>query len=355
MRGHSFTFIALLTAALALPQTVDAQLSPRGVMGAFTAPFREMLGHHPHAHRHRARESQTARAAPAQSAASGIDALPGWPSAYDDALGFIFWPADYAQKVRSHGFDVLAAAILETPQKPVRTAATTGASDSAPTPCNGADETQGAWLAGRIKQTVDLTPAQRDALGHFQDALAQSIKTIEAACQDTSTMPPINRLNAATQRLWAVRDAAIYIRAPLDAFYNSLSKEQKAKFVWTPPQPRQDTKAAKAGMATQFQACAAPGMAASEKLLKNIEQEVHPTTAQADSMDALRKTTSDMAKMLSASCAAPVPADPPARLDSVNAELSSLSYAATSEQIALNNFYAQLDDAQKQKFDSIGQ
>jgi hypothetical protein len=354
MRGHSFYFIAILTAALALPLPVEAQLSPRGVMGAFTAPFRQMLGHHPRLHRHHAREAQTARAAPAQPAAAGIDALPGWPSAYDDALGFIFWPADYAQKVRSRGFDVLAAAVLETPRKPA-SAATTGASDSASAPCNGADGTQGAWLAGRIEQTVDLTPTQRDALGHFKDALAQSIKTIEAACQDTSAMPPINRLNAVTQRLWAVRDAAIYVRAPLEAFYNSLGKEQKAKFAWTPPQPQQDAKAANAGMTRQFQACAGQGMAASEKMLKTIEQEARPTAAQADSMEALRKTTSDMAKMLSASCAAPVPADPPARLDSANAELSSLSYAATSEQIALNNFYAQLDQQQKQKFDSIGQ
>jgi len=43
-----------------------------------------------------------------------------------------------------------------------------------------------------------------------------------------------------------------------------------------------------------------------------------------------------------------------ARLDAANDHLSNLSYAATSMEIALDGFYAQLDDGQKAKFDSLG-
>jgi hypothetical protein len=71
-------------------------------------------------------------------------------------------------------------------------------------------------------------------------------------------------------------------------------------------------------------------------------------------MEALRQSTSEMVKMLSASCAQAIPAAPLARLDSAGVQLSRLSYAATSEQIALNNFYAALDADQKAKFDSLG-
>jgi hypothetical protein len=41
-----------------------------------------------------------------------------------------------------------------------------------------------------------------------------------------------------------------------------------------------------------------------------------------------------------------------ARLDSANNQLLSASYAATSLEIALYGFYAQLDDNQKARFDS---
>jgi hypothetical protein len=61
-----------------------------------------------------------------------------------------------------------------------------------------------------------------------------------------------------------------------------------------------------------------------------------------------------MAKLLTASCAQSIPVDPIARLDSANDQLTAISYAATSVEIALDGFYAQLDEAQKDKFDSIG-
>jgi hypothetical protein len=70
-------------------------------------------------------------------------------------------------------------------------------------------------------------------------------------------------------------------------------------------------------------------------------------------MEALRKMSTDMAKLLTASCAQPIPADPVARLDSANNQLSSMGYTATSLEIAFDGFYAQLDDDQKAGFDVL--
>ncbi len=184
----------------------------------------------------------------------------------------------------------------------------------------------------------------------------KSIKNIKAGCGDGSSLAPLDRLTASLEELWAVRDSGIYIRAPLKAFYNSLSDAQKAGFEWKQPQGNsaQNSKAADSGMARQYQACAAPSLESSELMLKEIEEKVRPSKQQAASMQALRKTSAEMAKLLTASCAQPIPADPVARLNSANNQLSSMSYAATSLEIALDGFYAQLDHDQKARFDSLG-
>jgi hypothetical protein len=60
-----------------------------------------------------------------------------------------------------------------------------------------------------------------------------------------------------------------------------------------------------------------------------------------------------MAKLLIASCAQPVPADPMARLDSADDQLTAMNYAATTVQVAFDDFYGKLDNEQKARFDSL--
>ena len=359
MQGRNLLLIAIVAAAIGASPPAGAQLSPFGIIGGFASHVRHMFGHFghfPRAHHSdavsKAESSHVAQDTHGQTAALAGAGPAAWPNALNDVLGFTFWPRDYAQQVRSRGFDVIAAAIVEAPRQPTRSA-TTGArvADSAATPCQE-DETKGNWLKGRIEQTVTLSPAQHGALDRLKSALAQSITAIDAGCEDTASLSPIDRISATTQRLWAVRDAGINIRAPLAAFYDSLSAAQKASFELKQPQKQQDAKSA--GNERQFQACAAAGMAPAERLVAQIEQKIKPSKDQAASVESLRKSSSDMAKLLSASCGEPVPADPLSRLDAADAKLSRLSYAATSEQIALNTFYAQLDADQRVKFDSLG-
>ena len=42
------------------------------------------------------------------------------------------------------------------------------------------------------------------------------------------------------------------------------------------------------------------------------------------------------------------------RLDDANNQLTAINYAATTVQIAFNEFYARLDGAQKTRFGSLG-
>ena len=212
------------------------------------------------------------------------------------------------------------------------------------------------WPASQIGEDDKLDATQRAALGKLQAAIAAAVKTIKAGCRDRQAQQPLERLKATVQELWTVRDAGIYVRAPLKAFYESLSDEQKKDFVWKQPDARAKQHAApdKGTLAKQYQACAAPSLEASDRLLRQIEQEVQPRKEQDQAMQDFRKTVSDMAKLATAPCAQPIPETPLARLDAANDQLSNLNYAATSMEIALDGLYAQLDDGQKAKFDSLG-
>lgn len=344
---------------MALSEVASAQFSPRGIVGAMTSPLRAMLGrlgHFPRSrHSHMAQESRS----PGQQPQFGHVGLAAWPSAYEDLLGYTFWPGDYAGQVRAHGFDVIAAAVIGTAHgREFARVATTGSvpNESRGTQaCDQSADVQVTWPISQLEQTPKLNDLQRGALDKLRTALTESINTIRASCRDVTALPPLDRVKATVQELWAVRDAAIYVRAPLKAFYDSLTDTQKAGFAWKQPKGNSQPggKPADSGMARQYQACASPGMESSERMLKEIEEKVRPDKQQAENLEALRKTSADMAKLLSASCAQPIPADPVARLDAANDQLSSLSLAATSMELALNGFYAQLDDEQKTRFDSL--
>ena len=356
----------MLAAATALPQAPHAQFSPRGIIGAFTHPLRAAIGRFGHfPRRPRSSAAQEQRPAGSASARFGDVGPAGWPSAYEDIVGFAFWPGRYAGQMRAHGFgfDVVAAAFMSAGRGPeLAHNATTGSavqSDSngnAGDACGPPTAAQIEWPASQIEQNGKLDDAQRAALGKLQSAVNEAIKTFKTGCRDVHALPPRDRLKATVQELWATRDAGVHVRAPLKVFYESLNDQQKMDFAWTQPDDRakQNTKAGNGAMARQYQACAAPGLEASERLLRQIEQEVQPRKEQDQVMQDLRKTVSDMAKLTSASCGQPIRPDPLARLDAANDQLSNLSYAATSLEIALDGLYAQLDDGQKTKFDSLG-
>jgi exonuclease VII large subunit len=273
-------------------------------------------------------------------------------------IGYTLWPADYAELVRSRGFDVIAETIA--PPRPPRAArvATTGSavpSDAASDVCDQPADLQAKWPASRVEQVAQMSNAQHDALDKLQAALAQAATTIRAGCHDTAALNPRERLHLLVQQLWAVRDAGTSIRAPLSTFYDLLNETQKAAFTnqQQAAAPR-DARTANTDMGQQAQACAARSGDDSEWMLKRIEQTIRPTKQQRAVLESLRKSSSDMAKLLAVSCTQPVPADPLARLDDAEGQLTRMNYAATSMEIAVNGFYAQLDEQQKAKFNALG-
>jgi hypothetical protein len=371
MHGRTIILGAILAAGVVLPDTVHAQLSPQGVIGGITRPFRQMLGHFghfPRSHRHRIRPRAAAAAPSSETPAIAEFRLgwvgpPAWPSAYEDVLGFTLWPDDYASRARGHGFNVIADTISRRFDLPRMSARATTASavrsdadNDSSNQCDDASSTQDSWPATRVKQNLQLSDAQSEALERLQAATVQSIKAIKAGCQELGGLSPPDRLRTLVQMLWIVRDAGISVQEPLKTFYESLTKAQKNNFASqlrlqnAPPDPQ----IANSGLNKQYQACAAQTGEKAERLVKEIRLKARPKRDQAASLDEFHKVASDMAKLLTATCAQPIPADPLARLDTANDQLTAMNYAATNIQIAFDNFYSRLDNNQKARFDSSG-
>jgi len=380
MRGRTILIATVLAAAIALPDAGYAQLSPQGVLGGITRPFRQALGHFRHFprghHRRTAIESRASAPAPSRPSAAaskesstlaaprlGWVGPPAWPSAFEDLIGFTLWPDDYAFRFRGRGFDVIADTItgrFDVP-RPVRTATTGTAvrTDAANESVEGCGDTSSAdsnWPTTRIEQISQLSDTQRGSLEKLQSAGSQSVKTIRENCVGPTGGTPPDRLRALVQTLWTVRDAGISMREPLKAFYGTLTVAQKNGFASQQPQdsPPSDPKYANPGMNKQYQACASQNVEKAERMIKEIETRVRPSKDQAASFEGFHKASADMAKLMIASCAQPIPADPMARLDAANDQLTAINYAATTVQIAFDGFYLKLSNDQKARFYSLG-
>jgi hypothetical protein len=379
MGARTAVVAGLLIAAVPLDSPAQAQLSPQGIIGGVTRPLRQMLGHFGHFPRsYRHRSSGGARAAaPAAAPAAALAgrAAPGsvksrlgrtgpaaWVTAYEEVLGFAFWPDDYGAQFRSRGFDVIADTITGRSDRvgtPTRVATTGTArndgNDVSADQCNDASSADDKWPASRIEQLLQLSDGQRATLDKVQLAANDAVNTIKSNCRQTGELSPPDRLRALVQALWVVRDGDIAMRAPLKNFYESLTSAQKSSFAVQKSQnvPAPDDKT-QGGENKQYQACAAQNVGSAERLVKEIEMKIRPDKTQAASLENLHKISSDMAKLLIASCAQPIPADPLLRLDSASDQITAMNYAASNVQIALDDFYGMLSQTQKARFEATG-
>jgi len=377
MHARATIVAGLLIAAVPLDSPAQAQLSPQGIIGGVTRPLRQMLGHFghfPRSYRHRsssgARAAAPAAAAPALvperdtqgtvKSRLGRAGPAAWVTAYEEVLGFAFWPDDYGAQFRSRGFDVIVDTItgrFEGMRASTRVA-TTGAarndtgSDVAADQCNDTSSADNKWPANRVEQLLQLSDAQHATLDKVQSAANDTVKTINSNCRQQGDLSPADRLRALVQALWVVRDGNMAMRAPLKDFYESLTSAQKNSFAFQQPQNASPPDDKTQGENKHYQACAAQNIGSAERMVKEIEMKVKPDKTQAASLENLHKTSSDMAKLLIASCAQPIPTDPTGRLDSASDQITAINYAASNVQIALDDFYGRLSQTQKARFEA---
>jgi hypothetical protein len=84
------------------------------------------------------------------------------------------------------------------------------------------------WRFDRMEHAVQPTEAQRTALAELKAASTKAVETVSAACPRELPQSPVARLEVMEKRLDAMLQAVKTVRPAFEAFYSSLTDEQKA-------------------------------------------------------------------------------------------------------------------------------
>src|SRR5262245_49395446 len=263
MRYGKTVIVSALALVVASPLVLVTSSEPaqaqRRVLGPLAAPFRMILRGVPRARVSRAHRAPRAnrhvagersRAAARRHAALGAAAAGGaaafWPigapDAFEDMLGYAFWPREYGRQFWSHGpSDIMRAMTAPTAafssqaddapsgRRLPRLASAANAAPSDRVICIARVKDQAMRPLDRIDETIRLTGDQQQGLKELREAIRAAIEGEAAACRGDLPATQPERLRAMIEGLWAMRYAEFRIRPALETFYGSLTDEQKAK------------------------------------------------------------------------------------------------------------------------------
>jgi hypothetical protein len=335
----------------------DAQARPRlpGIFGAMLGAVGGVVGLHHHRHAYARAHSRERQAnAPAQTpsetepqtgtttaAPMGTNGPVFWPQLADDVLDYILWPSGKDDRLWAYGYDDIVGGALRPDNRapaPRRRTAQAGAGADAAGGSTGECAAQqgvetAASVTERIEQTIQPTEAQRASLADLRTALQRGFEYVDHACPADRPQTPTARLDAMEDRVWAGRQALLVVRAPLEAFYASLTDEQKARL--NGPLAQATPRGAGCRQSNVDLVAALTGGRA------------RPAPTQRPALEGLQKTSAGLARLLATACPSALPGTPVERLDAADKRLNTMLYAVVTLRAPLDGFYASLTDEQK--------
>jgi hypothetical protein len=289
-----------------------------------------------------------------------------WPYAYSDIFDYTFWPGGYADGYWAYAYDDFFDGVFWGPAGPPAQYAYTAPPATASAPpapshtavealCGEPGKGVTAWPIAEIEKKVDPNAEQKRLLGDVRDAAAKAADTFKASCPANLTFPrtPPGRLQAMMARLDATLEAVETVRPPLDAFYNSLSDEQKARFNEIGPKPSGDDKQ-QASADDTAKACGEAKLGLTNLPIEKIEDALDPDKAQQADLDRLGEATVKAVGILQAACPSGVPLTPPGRMEAMEKRLKAMLEAARTVKPTLDTFYGSLSNEQKARFNRLG-
>jgi hypothetical protein len=389
MQHRTTTIVATLALLLASPPLVIVTSEPaqaqRRILGPLTAPFRMILRGMPRAHVPRAHRAQRAnrdtagersRSATRRQLARGGALAAGaavfWPigapDAFEDMIGYAFWPQEYGRQFWSHGpGDILRA--MTAPASAFASQASASSSDDGTTgprlttglvrTANAAESRREICITrvkdqamrplDRIDDAIRLTEEQRQGLEALRTAVRNAIDGEAAACRgDLPTTQP-ERLRALIDGLWAMRYAEFRIQPALDRFYGSLTEEQKAQLAEAPQTVGSNETVPSPAPA----AICGEAVTSSANPFDPVQRALRPTDDQRKHLQMLYGASMEMAQFLTTTCPAETPSTPTARLNAASDRVMALLHAAMNIEPMLGQFYAGLSDQQRRRFNAI--
>jgi TolA-binding protein len=306
-----------------------------------------------------------------------------WPYAYSDIFNYTFWPEAYDDAYWAYAYDDLVDTVFWDNGSPYSAYASI-APDGSVAPdgyaepggaivgssrlrersglspqalrqlCSNPDRGITAWPFAEITSALRPTSEQRALLDQLKSAAAHAADALKNSCSDSYALTPPGRLRAMINRISATLEAVRMVRPALEAFYNALSDEQRARFNTLSPrlpatpedQPQQEAKA---------ESCGASKSSLTGLPIERIDAVLRPTGAQKGALDRLSAATRKAVQGLQAACPDEVPVTPVGRLQAMEKRLSAMLQAANQMQPALDDFYASLTIEQKARFNTLQQ
>jgi len=286
-----------------------------------------------------------------------------WPYAYSDIFYYPFWADGYDDGYWAYAYDDFFDGMfwgeVGPPEEyayapaPRLRASYAGVRELCEQPGSGIT----SWPFARIAREVRLNRAQKELLDDVRAAARKAAAVFKVSCPSEHAFPltPPGRLQAMTARLSATLEAVEIVRPPLEAFYNSLSDEQKERFNRIGPRKSVTSAEVRAALPEDAaKTCkeAKPGLTALP--IEQIEEAVKPSDAQLDELDRLDEAVGQAVAILQAACPAETPLTPPSRLVVMQTRLKAMIDAANTVKPALDRFYASLSNEQKARFNRLG-
>lgn len=345
--------LSLLAAPLIAGATasIPAPAQAQDVFGLMRAPMRiiQNLGLRGRLYHRRARSQRASvprgpdpRATAAVTQAAPTDRrMPAgyWPDGFDDLFGFVFAPGT-GDRFWQHGsLDILTASLAPSAGGRAMLARHTEQGKSA-SACENTTERDGSALYQELEKSVQPTDAQQDAFKALREAMVTASQRIDAACASGfMAARPNERLTLLADRLVAMRQAMLMVRTPLEAAYNTLTEEQKARLD---------------GSNASTVSCSSDLMAAGAWPGNEIMRAVHPNETQRPVLERFRGTFLGMSQQLANACPQQPLGTAMARLDAAGERLNAVLYATRMVNRSLNAVYAKLDDGQKARLQAAG-
>jgi hypothetical protein len=286
-----------------------------------------------------------------------------WPYVYSDIFDYVFWPYGYEQGYWAYVYDDFIDSLfwgvegppeeyVEYAAPPRPQARRAAVEDLCADPGTGVT----AWPFREIERNLHLSADQKSLLDDVRAAAKKAADVFKSSCPAHYSFPltPPGRLRAMTARLQATLEAVQTVRPALEAFYNSLSDEQKERFNELGPGKLRNSPAIAAALPSDSKACAEAKPGLTNLPIEQIDEVVKPSEEQEKALDSLEDATIKAVSILQAACPDETPLTPPGRLAVMQTRLRAMIDAANTVKPALDDFYASLSNEQKARFNRLG-
>jgi hypothetical protein len=274
-----------------------------------------------------------------------------WPYAYDDVFVGIYggYAPEYYEAENAYAY-AGSSASQRSYDRATNSSGTASQSAGAERICTGEAKGVTDFAIQKIAQQVGPDQKQQDLLDELKAASVKAVDIMQQACPTELPSTPTGRLAAMRTRVEAMLKAVEVVRPALDKFYQSLSDEQRERFIAVD----QGQQAARPQRGADLNDLCQGDLRTKTGLpVEKIERTLHLDPDQETGLRALDEATLDSARMLQAKCQPDQSLTPPGRLAAMEDRLQVMVKALDTTQAALSKFYGSLSDEQKARFDRL--